>query len=96
MNKSFFFFFSYDEPIVINRGDEIEVVCTFDTSTSTDPVYFGLSTASEMCFMVAQVYPYDSSIPVFCGVLASTATQAAIISSMAVLGMLGVWLHLNI
>ena len=58
--------FSFDQAIDFRRGDEIKVNCSFTTTSATSPTFFGTETQDEMCFMMALVYPYDSSIPVNC------------------------------
>jgi len=60
--------FEYDPPREFKRGDSVKVKCTFDTTSKTEQVTYGDATDDEMCFMVAQVYPYDTSVPTFCGI----------------------------
>jgi dopamine beta-monooxygenase len=48
--------YTIDPPIEFERGDELEVVCTYTTAGMTDTVSYGPATADEMCYIVAQVY----------------------------------------
>ena len=77
-----FLSFSLDTPLEFARGDEIDVKCTFDTTGTSETTYFGPATADEMCFMVAQVYPFDDSIPTFCGI---SGAQGVVTSGVAVM-----------
>ena len=45
----------------------MKVHCIFNTQSMDEPVKFGKATADEMCFMVAQVYPYHKEVPTYCG-----------------------------
>jgi hypothetical protein len=47
-------YYFLEQPIVLEPGYEIEVTCTYDTTTVTEPVWPGWGTQNEMC--VAGVY----------------------------------------
>lgn len=42
-------YYFYEQPITLTSGQTIEVTCTFDTTSVTDPVWPGWGTQNEMC-----------------------------------------------
>ena len=47
-------------------GDELQVSCTFTTTSATEPVFYGLGTDSEMCLVFAAYYPYNPQMESMC------------------------------
>ena len=41
----------------MNPGDELEVVCIFNSKKMTKPVYYGDATSDEMCYSFLTYYP---------------------------------------
>ena len=52
-------FYAQNPAVVVNQGDQIHSVCTFQNPTS-NTVVFGQSTAQEMCFQFTVSYPVGS------------------------------------
>ena len=63
-----------EEHIEFHPGDEIKVTCTWNTEGKDEETIFGESTQDEMCFFIAQIYPFDQTVPVFCGVYQEPST----------------------
>ena len=68
--------------IEFNPGEEMKIHCNFDTSSRDTVTEFGQATSDEMCLMIAQVYPYNPDIPVFCGRLDPNAGGVAVSASL--------------
>lgn len=47
----------YDTPLVVNKGDELQTHCYFDTTQRTDQNEFGSATEDEMCMQFVLYYP---------------------------------------
>jgi hypothetical protein len=48
--------FDLEKPLVVNKGDKVTTVCTYDNDTD-QTVTFGEDTGNEMCFNFALYYP---------------------------------------
>lgn len=44
-------YYFYQQPLVLSKGDAIEVTCIFDTTRATEPVGPGWGTGNEMCLL---------------------------------------------
>lgn len=42
-------FYTLDQPIALEPGDQIRISCSYDTTSRTSPVSWGLATEDEMC-----------------------------------------------
>lgn len=42
-------FYSLDQPIALQPGDKLRVTCSYDTTSKTEPVTWGLTSDDEMC-----------------------------------------------
>jgi hypothetical protein len=52
--------YEYASPVPLERGDEIEVTCHWDTSMDTNPILPGWGTNNEMClFVMLLTYPSE-------------------------------------
>ena len=58
---SYYTVFSYDEPIVIQPGDDIQTTCVYRSEDRTEMVYFGDGTQEEMCFAFLLYYPKENA-----------------------------------
>jgi len=58
---SYYTAFSYDEPIVIQPGDDIQTTCVYRSEDRTEMVYFGDGTQEEMCFAFLLYYPKENA-----------------------------------
>ena len=56
-------YFSYENPIEFQRGDEVKVTCGFKTKDRQTTTFKGDGTADEMCFGFFTFYPAEN-IPV--------------------------------
>ena len=45
----------YDEPIVVDGSDQIDVTCTWDTRGRTEPIVWGEGTQDEMCLVFVYI-----------------------------------------
>ena len=50
-------FSSFIPPIEVKPGDSIDVTCHFKTTYKTETIYYGESTADEMCTGYVSYYP---------------------------------------
>jgi len=50
-------FYTFDQAVAIEPGDQIRVTCSYNTQTQIDPVVWGLSTDDEMCLGYSYVTP---------------------------------------
>jgi hypothetical protein len=52
--------YEYASPVPLERSDEIEVTCHWDTSMDTNPILPGWGTNNEMClFVMLLTYPSE-------------------------------------
>ncbi|HLT40156.1 MAG TPA: hypothetical protein VK034_27935, partial [Enhygromyxa sp.] len=42
-------YYFYEQPIVLEQGQQVEVTCTYDTSADQEPIWPGWGTHNEMC-----------------------------------------------
>lgn len=42
-------FYFYQQPVIVSGQDDLFISCTFDTTSRTEPTYFGETTEDEMC-----------------------------------------------
>lgn len=52
--------YSFKEPILFKRGDEIKMKCYYKTTNLKETMYYGDSTQDEMCFFFMNYYPATS------------------------------------
>lgn len=52
-----FFPCSYSNPVPLMPGDVIKTTCVYNTEYKTKTIFFGESTAEEMCFGFIYYYP---------------------------------------
>jgi hypothetical protein len=51
----------YEQPILMNPEDQVEITCTWDSTGRTEPTYPGWGTATEMCLFSMMVVPGTGS-----------------------------------
>jgi mono/diheme cytochrome c family protein len=44
-------YYFYERPIVLSKGDTVEVTCVYDTSRVSEPIWPGWGTNNEMCLL---------------------------------------------
>lgn len=58
--------FRYDDPIEMNRGDELHVMCNYQSTSRTRTTFYGEATSDEMCFSFVMYYPRDNWLTESC------------------------------
>lgn len=51
-------FYFYEDPISVDRADQLEISCTWDSSGTAEPTLPGWGTYNEMCLMSMMIVPW--------------------------------------
>lgn len=52
-------FYSFDDPVPVVPGDLIRTTCTYNTEDKIRTIFYGDSTAEEMCYGFLYYYPKE-------------------------------------
>lgn len=63
---SFFFYFSFSNPIVFKPGDTLKTTCVFKSTGKKKTVFYGDGTNDEMCLGFLTYYPKQNIQSPFC------------------------------
>ncbi|XP_050408479.1 uncharacterized protein LOC130010327 [Patella vulgata] len=51
---------TYESPVVLNSGDSLETVCTYQSMSRRNTTFYGEGTYEEMCYSFFYYYPADA------------------------------------